>query len=159
MAGRPSHRASWYGPGVSVFCHAADLGFVKPLRSFSSDFLAGKRATDEADGQAGTGWQIRQELGVLWFGYHPYRRDSDSRAAARARCRTQRTGRGALLDGFDFSAVGEIHDGVLRATRIIAVMRWYCRRRTTPRCWWSAQPGSNGSLTCGRAAICSHQTS
>jgi len=52
---------------VSVFCHAADLGFVKPPRSFSSDFLAGKRATDKADGQAGTSGQIRQELGALWL--------------------------------------------------------------------------------------------
>ena len=47
-------------------------------------------------------------------GHPPYRRDCDSRATARARGRTQRTGRGALLDGFDFSAFGEFHDGVLR---------------------------------------------
>jgi hypothetical protein len=33
------------------------------------------------------------------------------------------------------------------------------RRRTTPRCWSSAPPGSNGSWTCGRAVICSRPMS
>ncbi len=39
------------------------------------------------------------------------------------------------------------------ATRITAVTRWYCKRRTTRRCWSSARPRSNGSSTCGRAAM------
>ena len=45
-----------------------------------------------------------------------------------------------------------------RRSRNIAAIRWYCRRRTTPRCWSIAPPRSSGSSISGRAAICSHPT-
>src|SRR6202011_5259673 len=81
---------------------------------FARFFLTRSVATDGADGQAGTIWQVRQNLGVLRFCHVPFGIDADCRSGAGARGRIERAGRGAVQHGVDFSPLGEIHDGLLR---------------------------------------------
>src|SRR6266436_7129099 len=71
-------------------------------------------ATNGADGRAETIWRRGQNPGVLRFCRELDRIDPGRRAAAGVGDRVERAAGSAVQHGIDLSALGELHDGLLR---------------------------------------------